>query len=156
MWSGATRAAGQGGATGWRWRLQPVNVVDEVLHTVDEPAVRAELHLAHHVLERDEVADVGRDWVPKVLRSWVEVYNVHASVERLDVIAHQLAVGRLAAAGWPDDQLAATAHGGPCDRARPLPARLRLPGPKRASETAVESGRGPRRGDVTMRRDDET
>eukprot|EP00315_Gephyrocapsa_oceanica_P039668 CAMPEP_0185474374 /NCGR_PEP_ID=MMETSP1366-20130426/1989_1 /TAXON_ID=38817 /ORGANISM="Gephyrocapsa oceanica, Strain RCC1303" /LENGTH=316 /DNA_ID=CAMNT_0028081265 /DNA_START=138 /DNA_END=1085 /DNA_ORIENTATION=- len=92
------------------FRLEPVNVVDEVLHRVDEPAVRAQPQLAHHVLERHEVADVGRDRVPKVLRRWVEVDDVDAPPLRLAVRAHEVAVCRLAGAGRADDERRAADH----------------------------------------------
>ena len=121
-----------------RTHLDPVDVVDEVLHTVDEPSVRPQLHLAHDVLERDEVPYVYNRHgtrrsrsgeggamesagcqtaertcchrVGEVLSRRVEVDNVHTPPQILAVRVHHLTECRLAASGGPYDELRTAAH----------------------------------------------
>ena len=55
--------------------LQPIEVLFDVLHAVDEPAIRAEVKLVHGVLEADELHDVDRALVGQKVVSRVQVHH---------------------------------------------------------------------------------
>jgi hypothetical protein len=76
------RGTGKVGARRWRswgcgreWGggacLEPVHIVHEVLHAVDQTAVGPELHLRHHIFEGDELPDVwqAQEWSARATQS---------------------------------------------------------------------------------------
>ena len=62
--------------------LQPVQVLHEVLHAVDQPPVRSVLQLGHDVVEGDEVADVQGHVVVEDLRGGVQVDDLERALLR--------------------------------------------------------------------------
>jgi len=91
---------------------QEVEVLHQELEAVDQAAVGAQAQLLHHVLQRDELADVQVRLVAERLRGRVEV-DVEAAPPRvLQVLDQRVAEGRLARARGPHHQDAELGHGG--------------------------------------------
>ena len=57
----------------------------DLLEAVDQSPVRPKLKILHHLLQADEVLDVDRRRVFKLVCCWVEVEEVHVPAERLGV-----------------------------------------------------------------------
>ncbi len=88
--------------------LQPVEVLDQELHAVDEAAVGPEAEFVHDVLELDKLGDVDVRLVGKAVVGGVEVDDGDGTAEGAEELGHSVAVGGLAGAGGTDHQLAET------------------------------------------------
>ena len=65
----------------------------DLLKAVYKPAIWAEIHLFHHIAERNELADVDRWLVLKILRRRIQVEEVDTAPEALCVRYHCRAKG---------------------------------------------------------------
>jgi len=70
---------------------EPVNVLDEVLHTVDEASVRSPILSLLDIVEGDQIANVDINLVLEDLSGWVKVANfvgpAHCGTYLLEYVA---------------------------------------------------------------------
>ena len=74
------------------------------LEAVDQPSVRAELQVLHHLFQADEVLDVDRWRVLELVCCRIEVEEMDVPSERLGVGDDGIAEGRFARAGRASNQ----------------------------------------------------
>ena len=90
--------------------LQPLHVVHQVLHGVQQPAIGAQPHLVHHVIHADEAAHVKGHAVAEGLRGGVKVGHAHGAARGSRVLLHGGTVGGLARARGAHHELRVANH----------------------------------------------
>ena len=72
-------------------RLEPVEVVLEVLEAVQHRAVRAEIQLLHHVAHTDQLRERDRIRIRHMVVRGVQVDDVHGTLNRREELVHPMA-----------------------------------------------------------------
>jgi len=83
--------------------IQPVEVLIEILHTVQHPPVRAKAVCIHDISEGDQGRDVDRARVWDVVVRWVKVYDGYRPVERGEKLVFAITVGGFSTTRRTDD-----------------------------------------------------
>ena len=91
---------------------EPIQIVVEILHSIKQTAVGAEVELLLHVVSRNKIAYVNVGGVGEVLGGRIEVDDADRFFTNLEVLAHEGAVGGLSGAGRPHDHLTEAGHSG--------------------------------------------
>lgn len=86
--------------------IQPIEVLVEILHTVQHPPIRAETVCVHDILEGDQGRDVDRTRVWDIVVRWVKVYDGYRSVKRGEELVFAIAVGRFSTTWRTDNDFA--------------------------------------------------
>jgi len=78
-----------------KFLLQPSQILQQVLHTVKQPTIWAQLQLLHHFLQSYEVFYVHVAAIGVVFGCGVEIEDENISLESLGHFLHHLAIGGL-------------------------------------------------------------
>mmetsp|Transcript_131785 Transcript_131785/g.196373 ORF Transcript_131785/g.196373 Transcript_131785/m.196373 type:complete len:276 (-) Transcript_131785:77-904(-) len=83
--------------------LQPIEVVEQIFHAIDQRPVGAQIQFFHDLFDGNQIANVKGEVVSKMFGGGIQVGDVNRTATRssqgFGVLLHGLAVGGLAAAG---------------------------------------------------------
>lgn len=86
--------------------LEPVKVLQKVVHAEGKAPIRAQGHVFLHSIEADQVYDVNIALIWQLIVRGVEVDSADLPASAAHEVGCCQAKGALATARWPDDDLA--------------------------------------------------
>eukprot|EP01138_Halocafeteria_seosinensis_P010462 gb/GECG01010682.1/.p1 GENE.gb/GECG01010682.1/~~gb/GECG01010682.1/.p1 ORF type:complete len:358 (+),score=40.95 gb/GECG01010682.1/:1-1074(+) len=85
--------------------LQPVHILQQVLHTKDEGPIGPVSELLHHIVDSDEITDISRHLVVELFRRRIEVYHAYTASTVGGMLLNAPAIRALASSSRPHDDL---------------------------------------------------